>query len=71
MNIHYNITTPKINEIIMTYKIKENVNNKINLFGKKFVERNKDKCFIDIEGNKSELILKINTLDISIKISIL
>ena len=63
INIYYNITTPKINEIIMTYKIKENVNNKINLFGKKFVERNKDKCFIDIEGNKNELISEYNFKD--------
>ena len=31
LNIHYNITTPKIDEIMMTYKIKENANNKINL----------------------------------------
>ena len=47
-NIHYNITTPNINEILMVYTIKENVNNKINLFGKKFVENNKDKCIIDV-----------------------
>ena len=60
INIHYNITTPKIDNLIMTYKIKENVNNKINLFGKKFVERNKGKCLIDIEGNKSELISEYN-----------
>ena len=56
LNIHYNITTPNINEIIMTYKIKQNKENKINLFGKKFVERNKDNCILDIEGVKMELI---------------
>ena len=59
-NIHYNITTPNINEILMVYTIKENVNNKINLFGKKFVENNKDKCIIDVEGEKMELISEYN-----------
>ena len=60
LNIHYNITTPNINEITMTYKIKQNKENKINLFGKKFVERNKDNCFLFIKGVKTALISEYN-----------
>ena len=43
----------KLNEIIL-YKIDRN-KNKIKLFGKHFIENNKDICYIIIEGEKYEL----------------
>ena len=58
------------NEIIIEYI--NNINNKTKLFSKKFVENNKEKVYLEIDGEKSELkkeyIFKSNQKVITIKL---
>ena len=55
MNINYNINTPNVDEMIISYKI-DKKNMKITLFNQTFVNDNQDKCYLIINGEKRELI---------------
>ena len=46
-------------KLIIEYQIKED-QNKINIFGQKFVENNKNKCKIIVEGKEFDLKEKFN-----------
>ena len=55
MNINYNINTPNIDELIISYKIDKN-EPRIKLFSQNFFNNNKDKCYLLINGDKKDLI---------------
>ena len=50
------------NEIIIIYNI-DNNNNQIRIFGNNFVENNKDKCLIEVEGKRFPLIEYYNVIN--------
>ena len=70
---NFNENKKKSNEIIMEYKIEKRgifsffFNNKIKIFGDRFVENNKDKCELDVFGERYELNSHFNESDIKLK----
>ena len=71
MDLIYLINKEKLNQIRMTYYIKDKDN--IKILGKEFIENNKNNCYIFIDGKKVELsqYLKLeksdrNTLEITL-----
>ena len=59
-NKELNNNNENIDEIIIQYKIDDIEYSKIRIFGGKFVENNKNKCKIIINGKEFELTENIN-----------
>ena len=65
-NININIPINQLNQMTIIYNIVENKNS-IKIFGYDFVENNKNKCYLIINGKQRELCVYLNMNEIKIE----